>query len=169
MVFEGKAHVLGDDVNTDYIIASKYRSMGLDFKAMAKHAFEDLDPELAGRIVKGDFIVAGSNFGCGSSREFAPRVIQEMGVRIIIARSYARIFYRNALNVGLWLLESDTEGIVNGDHLEVDLSRWQLRDLTNGSATPVRPLPPFMLQLLQDGGVVAHFKRWGGFHFIGTI
>jgi 3-isopropylmalate/(R)-2-methylmalate dehydratase small subunit len=169
MIFEGKAHALGDDVNTDYIIASKYRSMGLDFKAMAKHVFEDLDPELAGRIVKGDLIAAGRNFGCGSSREFAPRVIQEAGVRMILARSYARIFYRNALNVGLWLLESDTAGIGNGDHIEVDLNRWQALDRTNGSTAAIKPLPSFMLQLLQDGGIVPHFKRWGGFYFIGTI
>ena len=106
MLMKGKAHRVGDDINTDYIIASKYRSLGLDFKEMAKHLFEDLDPQIVKRIHGGDFIVAGKNFGCGSSREFAPRVIQALGIRAVIAPSYARIFYRNSFNIGLLLLES---------------------------------------------------------------
>jgi 3-isopropylmalate/(R)-2-methylmalate dehydratase small subunit len=165
MVSKGKCHRLGDDVNTDYVIASKYRSMGLDFKAMTGHLFEDLDPNLSKRIREGDFLVAGKNFGCGSSREFAPRVIREAGVPMIFALSYARIFYRNALNVGLWLLECDTVRINNDDQVEVDLDSWVLKDVTQGFLVPINPLPPFLLQILQDGGLVPHFRKWGGFHF----
>ncbi len=164
MILKGKAHVLGNDVNTDYIIAAKYRSLGLDFKAMAQHLFEDLDPTLSGRIRKGDFLVAGRNFGCGSSREFAPRVIQEAGIPAVLAPSYARIFCRNSLNVGLWLLECETKEIADGDQIEVNLDGWRVSDLTRGLLIPVRPLPRFMLQILRDGGLIPHFRRWGGFH-----
>ncbi len=166
MILKGKTHVLGNDVNTDYIIAAKYRSLGLDFKAMAKHLFEDLDPNISDRIQKGDFLVAGRNFGCGSSREFAPRVIQEAGVAAVLARSYARIFYRNAFNVGLWLLECETKEIKDGDDVELHLDTWVLKDLTRALVIPINPLPPFMLQLVQDGGLVPHFKKWGGFHIV---
>jgi len=167
MDFKGRGHLLGDDINTDYIIASKYRSMGLDFKGMAKHLLEDLDPNISGSIQKGDFLVAGRNFGCGSSREFAPRVIQEAGIGSILALSYARIFYRNALNVGLWLFEGNTRGIEDGDMIEIDLKNWMAKDLTQNLSIPITPLPPFMIQILNDGGLVPHFKKWAGFHMIG--
>jgi len=167
MILVGKAHLLGDDINTDYIIASKYRSLGLNFKEMAKHLLEDLDPQIAGRIREGDFLVAGKNFGCGSSREFAPLVIQEAGIKAVLARSYARIFYRNSLNIGLSLLEADTRAIQDGDELHLDLDRWAAEDRTRNFTTPLTPLPPFMSQILQDGGLVAHFKKWGGFRLAG--
>jgi 3-isopropylmalate/(R)-2-methylmalate dehydratase small subunit len=157
---------LGDDVNTDYIIAAKYRSLGLDFKEMAKHLLEDLAPAISGQIQKGDFLVAGRNFGCGSSREFAPRVIQESGITAVLAGSYARIFYRNSMNVGLWLLECETREIAYGDEIELSLDTWVVRDLTKNLTLPVKPLPPFMLQILQDGGLIPHFKKWGGFHMM---
>jgi 3-isopropylmalate/(R)-2-methylmalate dehydratase small subunit len=166
MDFKGRAHLLGDDINTDYIIASKYRSMGLDFKGMAEHLLEDLDPKIAGSIRKGDFLVSGRNFGCGSSREFAPRVIQEAGISAVLAPSYARIFYRNALNIGLCLLECNTRGIGDGDTIEIDLKNWVAKDLTRNFSIPITPLPPFMIQILNDGGLVPHFKKWGGFHMI---
>jgi len=166
MILKGKCHLLGDDINTDYIIASKYRSMGLDFKGMAKHLLEDLDPNISNSIQKGDFLVAGRNFGCGSSREFAPRVILEAGISAILALSYARIFYRNSLNVGLRLLECDTRSIRNGDIIEIDLKTWTAKDLTQDLSIPIKPLPPFMIQILNDGGLVPHFKKWGGFHMI---
>lgn len=164
MVSKGTCHRLGDDVNTDYVIASKYRSMGLDFKAMVEHLFEDLDLGLSTRMKAGDFIVAGKNFGCGSSREFAPRVIREAGISVILALSFARIFYRNALNVGLWLLECDTRKISDGDLVEVDLDSWVLKDMTQDLLIPIKPLPPFLLQILRDGGLVLHFRKWRGFH-----
>lgn len=167
MVFKGTARVLGDDINTDYIIASKYRSMGLDFRGMAKHLLEDVNPKIAASIRQGDFLVAGRNFGCGSSREFAPRVIQEAGIRAVLSLSYARIFYRNALNIGLCLLECDTRRIEDGDAIEIDLKSWMAKDLTRGLSIPITPLPSFMIQILTDGGLVSHFKKWGGFHMIG--
>ena len=166
MILKGKSHVLGDDINTDYIIAAKYRSLGLDFKEMAHHLLEDLDPNISGRIQKGDFLVAGRNFGCGSSREFAPRVIQEAGITAVLALSYARIFYRNSFNVGLWLLECETKDVMYSDDIELDLEAWVVKDLTKNLIIPIKPLPPFMLQILQDGGLVPHFKKWGGFHMI---
>jgi 3-isopropylmalate/(R)-2-methylmalate dehydratase small subunit len=166
MIFKGKSHVVGDDINTDYIIAAKYRSLGLDFKKMSQHLLEDLDPNIFGRIQKGDFLVAGRNFGCGSSREFAPRVIQEAGIIAVLSPSYARIFYRNSFNVGLLLLECETKDIIYGDEIKLDLEAWIAYDLTNHLIIPIKPLPLFMLQLLQDGGLVPHFKKWGGFHMI---
>jgi 3-isopropylmalate/(R)-2-methylmalate dehydratase small subunit len=166
MIYRGKSHRLGDDINTDYIIASKYRALGLNFKEMAKHLLEDLDPKIVSRIKSGDFLVAGRNFGCGSSREFAPRVIQEAGLRAVLAKSCARIFYRNAINVGLYLLECDTEGILEGDEIELDMDRWVAKDLTRNSDIRINPLPPFMSQMLKDGGLVPHFKKWGGFHLV---
>ncbi len=166
MTHKGKSHLLGDDVNTDYIIASKHRSLGLNFKEMAKHLLEDLDPTIASRIQEGDFLVAGRNFGCGSSREFAPRVIQEAGIRAVLAKSYARIFYRNAINVGLCLLECDTEGIMDRDEIELDMDRWIAKDLTRNAKIQIKPLPPFMSQMLKDGGLISHFRKWGGFHLV---
>jgi 3-isopropylmalate/(R)-2-methylmalate dehydratase small subunit len=167
MILEGKAHLLGDDINTDYIIASKYRSFGLNLKEMPKHLLEDLDPKIYSHIREGDFLVAGKNFGCGSSREFAPRVIQEAGIKAVLARSYARIFYRNCLNVGLCLLEADTHAIKDGDEIVLDLEQWVVRDRRGNFITPINPLPPFMFQILLDGGLVPHFKKWGGFHMMG--
>lgn len=164
MILKGKSHVLGDDVNTDYIIAAKYRSLGLNFKEMAKHLLEDLDPTISGQVQKGDFLVAGRNFGCGSSREFAPRVIQEAGITAVLAVSYARIFYRNSINVGLCLLECETKEIGREDEIELNTDEWIVRDLTKNLTLPIKPLPPFMLQILQDGGLVPHFKKWGEFH-----
>jgi 3-isopropylmalate/(R)-2-methylmalate dehydratase small subunit len=140
--------------------------MGLDFKGMAKHLLEDLNPNISTSIQKGDFLVARRNFGCGSSREFAPRVIQEAGISAILALSYARIFYRNALNVGLWLLECDTKSIEAGDVIEIDLKAWMAKDLIQNLTIQIKPLPEFMLQILEDGGLVPHFKKWGGFHMI---
>lgn len=163
MLMKGKAHRVGDDINTDYIIASKYRSLGLDFKEMAKHLFEDLDPQIVKRIHEGDFIVAGKNFGCGSSREFAPRVIQALGIRAVIASSYARIFYRNSFNIGLLLLESETQGIKDQDDIELDLENWEARIGKQRLVIPINPLPPFILKIINDGGLVNHFKKHGQF------
>jgi 3-isopropylmalate/(R)-2-methylmalate dehydratase small subunit len=163
MILTGKAHVVGDSVNTDYIIAAKYRALGLNFAEMAKHLFEDLDPSIVGRIQKGDFLVAGRNFGCGSSREFAPIVIQAAGIKAVIAKSYARIFYRNAINIGLCLLECDTQGILNGDEIRLDMANSVAKDLSQNREIRINPLPPFMNEILTDGGLVQHLKKWGGF------
>jgi 3-isopropylmalate/(R)-2-methylmalate dehydratase small subunit len=163
MILTGKAHVLGDSVNTDYIIAAKYRALGLNFAEMAKHLFEDLDPSIVGRIQNGDFLVAGRNFGCGSSREFAPIVIQAAGIKAVMAKSYARIFYRNAINIGLCLLECDAQGILNGDEIRLDMANSVAKDLSQNREIRINPLPPFMNEILTDGGLVQHLKKWGGF------
>ncbi|MHB1160278.1 MAG: 3-isopropylmalate dehydratase small subunit [Chloroflexota bacterium] len=164
MMLRGRSHRFGNDVNTDYIIASKYKSRVLDMGELVKHVMEDADPNFHSRVSPGDFIVAGSNFGCGSSRETAPRVIKAAGVSAVLAKGFARIFFRNAINVGLPVIECDTEGIEQGDSLEVDLAGGVVRNLTKGVEIAVVPLPGVMVELLNDGGLVEHFKRYGTFH-----
>ncbi len=164
MMLRGRSHRFGNDVNTDYIIASKYKSRVLDMDELVKHVMEDADPTFYSRMSPGDFIVAGSNFGCGSSRETAPRVIKAAGVSAVLAKGFARIFFRNAINVGLPVIECDTETIDQGDDLEVDLVGGVVRNRTKGTDIAVAPLPPVMVELLNDGGLVEHFKRYGTFH-----
>ncbi|MDI6870210.1 MAG: 3-isopropylmalate dehydratase small subunit [Bacillota bacterium] len=160
---KGTAHRFGDDVNTDYIISGKYKFKTLDMKELASHVMEDLDPEFASRVKAGDFIVAGRNFGCGSSREQAPLAILYAGVGAVLAKSFARIFYRNAINTGLPVVECDTDQIRAGDELEVDLVNGKVANLTRGVVLPVKPLPPVMLQILADGGLAEHIRKHGGF------
>ncbi len=164
MLFKGKAHILGNDVNTDDIIASKYKSSTTDMVEMSKYLMGNVDPDFVRRIAPGDFIVAGSNFGCGSSRETAPRVIKMAGLSAVLAKGFARIFFRNAINVGLPVVECETGGIEDGDQLEVDLSAGLVRNITRGTETRVAPLPAVMLELLNDGGLSEHFKKHGTFH-----
>ncbi len=163
MQLRGRAHKFGNDINTDYIIASKYKSRILDPEELAKHVLEDLDPTFYGRLSRGDFIVAGSNFGMGSSRETAPRVIRDAGVSAVLAVGFARIFFRNAINVGLPVVECDTTGIDQGDTLEVDLAAGVVRNLDKGIDIAVAPLPAVMVELLNDGGLIEHFKKYGTF------
>jgi 3-isopropylmalate/(R)-2-methylmalate dehydratase small subunit len=163
MRIKGKTHRVGDDINTDYIIASKYRSLGLNFKELAKHFLEDLDPEIVKRIREGDILVGGKNFGCGSSREFAPRVVQATGIKAVFASSFARIFYRNSFNIGLLLLEGDTQGIGDQEDIELDLDTWEARVGKGKKVFPIHPLPPFMMKIISDNGLVDHFKKHGGF------
>ncbi|NLV16366.1 MAG: 3-isopropylmalate dehydratase small subunit [Syntrophomonadaceae bacterium] len=164
MRFQGKSHKFGDDVNTDYIISGRYKFKTLDMKELAKHVMEDLDPEFYSKITKGDFIVAGKNFGCGSSREQAPLAIINADISAVIAKSFARIFYRNAINTGLPLLECDTDRINPGDELEVDLEQGVIRNITQGIDIAVTPLPRVMLKILAEGGLVEHFKTNGTFN-----
>jgi len=165
MVLRGKARLVKprDDINTDYIIAGRYKFKSEDMTELAQHLFEDLDARFVERIAPGDIVVAGSNFGCGSSREQAPRVILAAGLSAVVAESFARIFYRNAFNLGLPLIEARTDFIQEDDELEIDLDRGALRDLTQQRDTSIKPLPPVMQTLLADGGLVAHLKRHGGF------
>lgn len=165
---KGSAHRFGDDVNTDYIISGKYKFKTLDMKELSSHVMEDLDPGFAARVKPGDFLVAGRNFGCGSSREQAPLAILHSGVGAVLAKSFARIFYRNAINTGLPVVECDTDQIETGDQLEVDLAGGQVRNLTRGVVLPVKPLPPVMLQILADGGLAEHIKKHGGFALDGA-
>lgn len=165
MNLHGKVHKFGNDVNTDYIISGRHKFKTLDMKELAKHVMEDLDPDFYNKIDKGDFIVAGSNFGCGSSREQAPLAIINADISAVIAKSFARIFYRNCINTGLPLIECDTDLINPGDELEIDLGSGLLHDRTQGIDIAITPLPPVMLKILNDGGLVEHFKKYGGFNF----
>ncbi len=163
MQLQGKAHCFGADVNTDYIISGKYKFKTLDMKELARHVMEDLDPDFASKVQPGDFVVAGRNFGCGSSREQAPLALLNAGVGAVLAPSFARIFYRNAINTGLPVVECDTAGIAAGDELLIDLENGVLKNLTRQADVPIKPLPAFMLKVLADGGLVAHFNKYGTF------
>ncbi|MFZ5650440.1 MAG: 3-isopropylmalate dehydratase small subunit [Bacillota bacterium] len=165
MKYHGKAHKFGDDINTDYIISGKYKFKTLDMKELAFHVMEDLDPDFYSKVSQGDFIVAGSNFGCGSSREQAPLAIKYANISAVLAKSFARIFYRNCINTGLPVVECDTDLIGGGDEIEVDLARGIIRNITTGAEIPVKPLPGVMIKILNDGGLAPHFRKHGGFNF----
>ena len=159
-----KAFKFGDDINTDYIISGKYKFKSADMEAMAHHAMEDVDSEYYNKVKPaGGFLVAGTNFGMGSSREQAPLVLIHSNTKAVIAKSFARIFYRNAINTGLPVIECNTDGIADGDELAVDLESGVVRNITQATEIPFAPLPPVMAKLLADGGLVAHFKQHGGF------
>ena len=160
----GRAHKFGDNVNTDYIIAGKYKFKSLDMNDMAKHLMEDLRPGFFDEIEDGDFIVAGENFGMGSSREQAPLVIKAAGINAVIAKSFARIFYRNCINVGLPVIECDTDDIDEEDELRIDLERGFVHNVTKDTRLKAIPLPPVMVKILNDGGLAEHFKKHGGFN-----
>lgn len=163
MNLSGKAHKFGDDINTDYIISGKYKFKTLDMKELAKHVMEDLDPDFSKKVQKGDFIVAGTNFGCGSSREQAPLAIINAGVSAVLAKSFARIFYRNAINTGLPAIECNTDEIKSSDELEVNLSTGNIINKTSGKKITAGPLPEVMLKILNEGGLINYFKKYGGF------
>lgn len=165
MDLKGRVHKFGDDVNTDYIISGRHKFKTLDMKELAKHVMEDLDPDFYAKVTKGDFIVGGRNFGCGSSREQAPLAIINADVSAVVAKSFARIFYRNCINTGLPVIECDTDQIDEGDELEIDLQAGVLHNRTKGLDVKIAPLPQVMLQILSEGGLVEHFKKYGTFNF----
>lgn len=153
----------GDDISTDLIIAGKYTKT-LNLADLALHAMEDLDAEFHKKLgPDGGILVAGNYFGCGSSREQAPVALKESGVACVVAKSFARIFYRNAVNIGLPIIECDTDRIEDGDLLEYNLGADVLRDLTSGLSLPVSPMPDIMVEILKDGGIEGHFAKKGGF------
>lgn len=162
MTLQGSAVTLGDNINTDFIISGRYKFAITDMKELAKHIMEDIDPEFPKKIIPGkSMIVAGNNFGMGSSREQAPLVIKEAGIIAVIAKSFARIFYRNSFNIGLLLIEADTSAIDARDELEIDLGRGELKNLTKKTVLKFHPLPVFMQELLNEGGVVNYYKKHG--------
>ncbi len=162
---QARAFKYGDDINTDYIISGKHKFKSADMAAMAVHAMEDLDPDYHAKVSReGGFLVAGKNFGMGSSREQAPLVLIHSDTRAVLAKSFARIFYRNAINTGLPVVECDTDLIDDGDELDLDLAAGYLKNVTKGTDIPVKPLPSVMAQLLEEGGLAAHFRKHGGFN-----
>jgi len=157
-----KALVYGDDINTDLIIAGKYTKT-LNKADLVEHCMEDLDPDFHEKCREGAIIVAGENFGCGSSREQAPVALRESGVKCVVAKSFSRIFYRSAINIGLPIVECDTSFISEGDELAYELGGDTLKDLTAGISSAVKPLPEIMVQILSSGGMVEYMKEYGGF------
>ncbi|HEY49619.1 MAG TPA: 3-isopropylmalate dehydratase small subunit [Dehalococcoidia bacterium] len=160
MKLKGKVHKYGADINTDVIIPARYLNIS-DPGELAKHCMEDIDREFIGRVQPGDIIVADTNFGCGSSREHAPLALKAAGISCIIARSFARIFFRNALNIGLPILECDeAAGKTDAsDILEVELSRGEIVNTTKGVTFKAEPIPSFMLELIEAGGLIEYTKR----------
>jgi 3-isopropylmalate dehydratase small subunit len=160
MELKGKVHKFGDDVNTDEIIPARYLNTS-DPMELAKHAMEDADPEFVNKMQPGDFIVAGKNFGCGSSREHAPIALKAAGVSGVIAGSFARIFYRNAFNMGLAIFESPeaAAALQNGQEISVNMDTGVITDLATGKIYSSQPIPPFMQQLLAAGGLMAFVKK----------
>ncbi|MGE5664735.1 MAG: 3-isopropylmalate dehydratase small subunit [Deltaproteobacteria bacterium] len=155
MELKGKAWKYGDDVDTDVIIPARYLNTS-DPAELAKHCMEDIDAGYAGGVAPGDFIVAGKNFGCGSSREHAPIAIKASGASAVIAKSFARIFYRNAFNMGLPIFEAPqaVDGIDAGDRIAVDMEKGTLRNETKGKEYRIAPVPPFMQELVAAGGLL---------------
>lgn len=160
---KGKAFKFRDNISTDHIAPGRLYHLRSNLPEFAKHVLEDADETFASRMKKGDFVVAGSNFGLGSSREHAPLIMKIAGVGAVLAKSFARIFYRNAINIGLLAIECDTDAIDDGDELELDIEKGIITDLTNGSIIQIEPLPPVMIKLLKDGGLVEHIKKNGDF------
>jgi len=167
MILKGRAHRLKikDNINTDYIISGRYKFKIQDPKELAKHIFEDISEDFYSKVKKGDFVVAGENFGCGSSREQAPQALKAAGISAIIAKSYARIFYRNSFNLGLALIECNTDSISEDDILEIDTSTGTLIDKTKNLKLYIRAIPPVMRKLLKSGGVIKYFKKYRGLKF----
>ncbi len=162
MIIAGKSVKLGDNINTDFIISGRYKFAITDMSELAKHIMEDIDPNFPQKITRGQsIIVAGNNFGMGSSREQAPLVIKEAGIVAVISSQFARIFFRNSFNIGLPLIETDTSKIDESDQLQIDLDNGLVRNLTKGIDLKIKPLPKFMQDLLAEGGIVNYYKKYG--------
>lgn len=163
MQYEGTVWRFGDHVDTDLIIPARYLNVS-DAKKLAENCFADLRPDFASQVNVGDVLVAGKNFGCGSSREHAPLAIWEAGIRVIIADSFARIFYRNAFNIGFPLLEAPdaARALQEGDRVSVDLSSGEIVRRSDKTAYRAEPIPPFMLELIEAGGLVPYLRARSG-------
>ncbi len=160
MKFEGKAIKYGDNVDTDVIIPARYLNT-IDKKELASHCMEDIDKDFAKKVSVGDIMIAGSNFGCGSSREHAPIAIKESGISLVIAKSFARIFYRNSINIGLAILECEeaSERINEGDSVEADLDAGMIYNRTTGESFKTKPFPDFVQKIISNGGLVESIRR----------
>ena len=160
MRFLGNAIKYGDNVDTDVIIPARYLNT-IDKRELASHCMEDIDKDFTKKVKQGDIMVAGYNFGCGSSREHAPIAIKESGISLVIARSFARIFYRNAINIGLAIYECPeaAEGIADGDFITSDSDTGVIKDETTGATYTTKPFPPFIAQIIADGGLMESIKK----------
>ena len=162
-MLKGRAFKFGDSISTDHVIPGRLAHLRSNLPELAKHVLEDADPTFASRVKAGDFIVAGRNFGLGSSREHAPLVLKIAGVSAILAKSVARIFFRNAINLGLPVLICDTDRIDDGDELEIDLAAGMVRDVTNGNQFTFGRIPEVMLRILDEGGLIPYIQKHGDF------
>ena len=162
MKHKGRAWKFGANIDTDAIIPTRYLNI-TNPGELAQHCLENENPQFLKEVEAGDMIVAESNFGCGSSREHAPIAIKAKGISCVIARSFARIFYRNAFNMGLPIIESDeaVQGIKDGDKLEVDLKKGEIKNKTTGQIFRANPIPPFIQKIIDDGGLMAHIAKRG--------
>jgi 3-isopropylmalate/(R)-2-methylmalate dehydratase small subunit len=158
--FEGTAHRYGRDVDTDVIIPARYLNTS-DPAELAKHCMEDIDADFVAKVKLGDIMVAEENFGCGSSREHAPIALKEAGISVVIASSFARIFYRNAINTGLPIMESAeaAQAIRDGDRVAVDAETGVITDITTGAVFTAQPFPPFIRGIIEKGGLIASVRE----------
>ena len=159
-MLKGKVHKYGADVDTDVIIPARYLYL-VEPSDLAAHCMEDLDADFLKKVEPGDIVVATTNFGCGSSREHAPIALKAAGISCVIAKTFARIFFRNSINIGLPLLESEeaVDNIEAGDEVEVDLATGKITNLRTGQTFTARPYPDFMSELIADGGLIGHTKK----------
>lgn len=162
-IMKGKAHKFGDGISTDHIVPGKYAHLRSNLPELAKHVMEDADPTFVSKVQPGDFIVAGKNFGLGSSREHAAVVIKMAGISAILAKSVARIFFRNAINQGLPVLICDTDKINEGDEIEVDLAAGTVTNLSSGTKLTFGKIPEVMLNIMKEGGLIPYINKYGDF------
>jgi 3-isopropylmalate/(R)-2-methylmalate dehydratase small subunit len=162
-ILRGKAHKFGDGISTDLIIPGKYSHLRSNLSELAKHVMEDADPSFVSKVQLGDFLVAGKNFGLGSSREHAAVVIKMAGISAILAKSVARIFFRNAINQGLPILICNTDMINDGDELEIDLAAGTITDLSSGTRLTFGRIPDVMLNIMREGGLIPYINKYGDF------
>ena len=163
-ILTGKAFKFGDDISTDLIAPGRYFHLRSNLGELAKHVLEDADPEFAKKVSEGDFVVGGRNFGLGSSREHAPTIMKLAGVGAVLAKSFARIFFRNSINIGLPILICNTDKIDDGDRLQIDLRKGVVKDLSKNIELKFNPLPDVMIKILSDGGLVEHITKNKGFN-----
>jgi 3-isopropylmalate/(R)-2-methylmalate dehydratase small subunit len=164
-MLKGKAIKFGDDISTDLIAPGRYMHLRSNLPELAKHALEDADPHFTARVKPGDFVVAGRNLGLGSSREHAPLIIKMNGISAVIAKSVGRIFFRNAINIGLPVVLTDTGNINDGNQLEIDLLSGTLDNISTGEKLSFSRLPPFMMKILDEGGLIPYVKKFGDLEF----
>ncbi len=163
-ILKGRSFKFGDDISTDLIAPGRYFHLRSNLCELAKHVLEDADPQFAEKVKKGDFVVGGKNFGLGSSREHAPAIIKLSGIGAVLAKSFARIFFRNCINVGLPALICDTDKIDEGDNIKINLSTGIIYNLDKDIEIKFNPLPQVMIKILSDGGLTEHIKKNKGFN-----